>query len=103
MSGSLCNLQIKQIQVRLLEAPRGALLAGKRYATNAKPMEKLQVLVEQVCRQAKCEPGSFNGQLYINGSKADLDLPVRLANIPSSAKIEVKTGALHLQFNKEIY
>ena len=78
-------------------------IAGKRYATNAKPTEKLQVLVEQVCRQARCEPSSFNGQLYINGSKADLDLPVRLANIPSNAKIEVKTGALHLQFSTEVH
>ena len=68
------------------------LLAGKRYTVKATAMQKLQVLLDQVQAQLKRSPSNSDGQLLVNGSPADLTLPIRFANLPSNAKLEVKYG-----------
>ncbi len=55
-------------------------------------MQKLRVLVSQVSDRLPPQQSTFDGQLYINGAKADLDMPLRYANIPANAKLEVKAG-----------
>lgn len=73
--------------------PKLALLgAGKRYAVKAAPMQKLQVLVDQVHSQLKPRPSHFDGKLMVNGAEADLSLPLRFANLTPTARLEVKSG-----------
>lgn len=66
--------------------------AGKKYTAKITPMQKLQVLLEQVIAQIKAPPNLSSCQLLINGKQADLNMPLRYANLPPNAKLEVTTG-----------
>ena len=58
----------------------------------ATPMQKLQVLVDQVHAQLKPQPQHFDAKLLINGREADLGTPLRFANLASNVKLEIRAG-----------
>ena len=66
---------------------------GRRYNVKATPMQKLQVLADQVIIQSKSKAEVTDIQLLVNGTAADLNLPLRFANLPSTAKLELRTGS----------
>ena len=66
--------------------------AGKNHAVKILPMQPLQAIVEEVAAKQKPLPALADCALLIDGKAADLSTPLRFANIPSSAKLEVTTG-----------
>ena len=67
-------------------------LAGTRLATKVTPMQKLQVIVDQIVRQIKPQPDLADCKLLINGKQADLDLQYRFASLGPSSKLVLQTG-----------
>ena len=66
--------------------------AGKRFQARITPAQKLQALVEQVVSQLHPAPQLADCSLLVNGKPADMSSSLRMANLPSNAKLEVITG-----------
>lgn len=76
----------------LLKSPPVAR-AGKRLSIKAPPMKPLKDVVASALASLKLEdvePSSC--KLLLNKKELDLNCPVRLANIPATAKLELITG-----------
>lgn len=70
------------------------LVAGKRYTTKVAPMAKFATLIPSVLELAGLT-GTVDPQacvLTYNGKPVDLGTPMRFANVPSGAKVELRTG-----------
>ncbi len=66
---------------------------GKRYTVRASPMAPLSAVVEEALRQAGVvgvAPAAC--ALELKGKALDQRLPLRFANLPATAKLELKTG-----------
>eukprot|EP00873_Tetraselmis_striata_P044347 jgi/Tetstr1/464611/TSEL_009365.t1 len=71
---------------------------GKRYVAKTTPMMPLSAVVEEVCRQAKlsCDPAGCTLRLQGGGKPGaplDLATPVRFANLPTGAKLQLSVPA----------
>ena len=67
--------------------------AGKRQAVPAKPMEPLSRVVDQAVEVMKLDTDAGSCKLLHNGKQLDLSTPVRFANLPRDAKLELVTGS----------
>ena len=57
-------------------------------------MQKVRTISDMVVAQLKQPVTASACSLLVNGKPADLDLPIRFANITPSVKLELKTGTL---------
>ena len=68
------------------------LFAGKRTSVNVTPMAPLQKIIEEVCVQQKPQLDIQGCRLYFQKKLLDPTTPVRFANLPKEAKLELVTG-----------
>ena len=66
--------------------------AGKRQAVPAKPMEPLSTVIAQAIEIMKLDTDAGSCKLMHNGKQLDPSTPVRFANLPRDAKLELITG-----------
>ncbi|KAK9806749.1 hypothetical protein WJX72_001368 [[Myrmecia] bisecta] len=69
---------------------------GSRYVAKVGPMAPLSQIVEGVCQQLKPPLDPSSCQLLLNKKPLDLSTPVRFANLPRDAKLELNTGQVHV-------
>ncbi|KAK9826039.1 hypothetical protein WJX74_007186 [Apatococcus lobatus] len=65
---------------------------GKRVSVKVTPMAPLSKIVEEACKALKPPRDPLLCQLLVNKKQQDLATPVRFANLPSNAKLELLTG-----------
>lgn len=70
-----------------------ASYAGRRYAVTGTPVQPIQVLIEQACRQAPggLDPGLCT--LYLNKKALQSDEPIRFAGIPRNSVLTLTSSA----------
>lgn len=56
------------------------------------PMSPLSAVLEKYCQLSKDKLDPSSCELYYQKKKLDLSTPVRFANLPKDAKLEVTTG-----------
>ncbi len=74
-------------------------MAGKRHTVNVTPMAPLQKVVEDVCFQQKPQLDVSSYRLYYQKKLLDPTTPVRFANLPKEAKLELVTGIVKNRCN----
>lgn len=68
------------------------VLAGKRQVVKLTPMQPLITIVEHISKAANQQLDPSTCKLFHNKKELDASTPVRFANIPSGATLELRTG-----------